>query len=208
MSDQKWAEVRDDETVNKTMEALTANGMTVLRAKTSAEAKATVLELIPEGAEVFTSTSVTLDTTGLSTEINESGRYNAARPKLMSEDTPAAEKARLGAMPEWVVGSVHAVTEDGKVMIVSNTGSQLPGYSYSAGHVVWVVGTNKLVKDLDEGNRRLYEYTLPLEEVRARKAYGIPEDRPGSFISKVLIVNREIKPDRITLVLVDEVLGF
>lgn len=43
----------------------------------------------------------------------------------------------------------------------------------------------------------------PLEDLRAREAYGI-----GSGINKVLIVNREVVPGRITVILVKEKLGF
>ena len=57
--------------------------------------------------------------------------------------------------------------------------------------------------DLEEGLRRINEYAFPLEDARAQAAYGI-----HSAVNKVLIINREIAPGRITVVLVDEVLGF
>jgi hypothetical protein len=208
MSETTWSAVRDDETVNRTVEALKGNGLNVLRVKTGAEAKARVLELIPEGAEVFTLSSVTLDSIGLSAEINESGNYRPTRDKLNDANLDDREKARTGAAPEWAVGSVHAVTEDGKVLIASNTGSQLPADAYGAAHVVWVVGTQKIVKDTDEAMKRIHDYILPKESVRLKAAYGLPEDHPGSFVSKLLIVNREINTDRTTVIFVDEVLGF
>ncbi len=208
MSDTKWSEVRDENAINNALEAFKANGITALHVKTGAEAKAKVLDMIPKGAQVFANTSKTVDAIGLTEVLNESGDYQSVRKLLFDEAADKVQKKYQGAAPEWMVGSVHAVTEDGKAVIASNTGSQLPGYSYGAEHVVWVVGTQKLVKDLDEALKRLYDYVLPLEAERARKAYGIPEDMPGSFISKLLIVNREINPARITIVLVDEVLGF
>jgi len=72
-------------------------------------------------------------------------------------------------------------------------------------HVIWVVGTQKIVKNVDEGMKRIYEYVLPLESVRLNKAYNIST---GSFVSKLLILNREIVPGRITIILVKEKLGF
>ena len=114
---------------------------------------------------------------------------------------------KLGAAPDFAVGSVHAVTEDGHLLIASNTGSQLPAYVYSAGKVIWVVGAQKIVKDLDEGMKRLREYVLDLETARARKAYGLPDDW-NSFYSKVLVFRREVNPGRTHLVLVNEALGF
>ena len=111
---------------------------------------------------------------------------------------------KTGAAPEYCIGSVHAVTQDGKVFIASNTGSQLPSYAYGSANVIWVVGTQKIVKDFDEANERIYKYTLPLESERARKAYGVP----GSAVNKMLIVNKEVAPGRITIIFVNEKLGF
>lgn len=101
------------------------------------------------------------------------------------------------------MGSVHAVTQDGHILIASNSGSQLPAYAYSAAHVIWVVGTQKIVKNIEEGMKRIYEYCLPLEDARAQKAYGV-----GSAVNKLLIVNVEKVPGRITIILVKEKLGF
>ena len=95
------------------------------------------------------------------------------------------------------------VTEDGKVLIASNSGSQLPGYAYGSSHVIWVVGTQKIVNNIDDGMKRIDQYVLPLESERAHKAYGVP----GSFVSKLLIFNRE-NPGRITMILVKQPLGF
>lgn len=191
------------ELVNRTIEALKANGIDAVFTKDSNDAKNMVLGMIPKNSSVMTMTSVTLDETGIATEINESGNFASARAKLGTTED-AKEKKVIANIPDYVVGSVHAVTEDGKVLIASNTGSQLPAYVYTADHVIWVVGTQKIVGNLDEGMKRLYDYVLPLESERAKKAYGVP----GSFVSKLLIVNKEISPGRITIVFVPEKLGY
>jgi hypothetical protein len=151
--------------------------------------------------------SVTIDTLGLSKEINETGKYNSVKAKLMKMDrkTQGLEMQKIGAAPEYALGSVHAVTEDGKLLIASNTGSQLPAYAFGASHVIWIVGTQKIVKDEDDGKKRIYEYVLPLESERINKVFNITV---GSFVSKLLIINREIRPDRLTVILVKEKLGF
>lgn len=187
------------------MTGLQANGMTAMFFQTSAEAKAKVLELVPAGAEVMNMTSVTLDTIGVAKEIVESAAYQPVRAKLMDKETTPSMKRKLGGGPDWAVGSVHALTEDGKLMVASNTGSQLGAYAYGAEHLIWVIGAQKIVKDLDEGMKRLYEHVLPLESARANKAYNITT---GSFISKLLIFNREITPGRVTVIIVGEKLGF
>ena len=192
--------------VTKTIEALKENGINAFVVDNGQEAKRKVLEMIPEGSEVMNMTSVTVDSIGLSKEINESGKFDSVKNKLakMDRKTQNLKMQRIGAAPEWAVGSVHAVTEDGSVVIGSNSGSQLPGYAYGASNVVWIVGTQKIVKNLDEGVKRVYEHVLPLESERARKAYGVE----GSFVSKLLIINKENKPDRINLIFVKQALGF
>ena len=121
----------------------------------------------------------------------------------MDRETQADEIRRLSAAPDVMLGSVHAVTETGSLLAASMSGSQLGPYASGAGRVILVVGTQKIVSDLEEGLRRINEYSFPLEDARAQAAYGI-----HSAVNKVLIINREIVPERITVVLVDEALGF
>jgi LUD domain len=191
--------------VERAAAALEANGINVVRASDAAEAKEIVLGLIPEGAQVHHGASQTLDETGITDAIEKSGRYDPVRPRIFSMDrkTQGSEIRRLTAAPDLMLGSVHAVTETGSLMAASMGGSQLGPYVSGAGRVILVVGTQKIVSDLEEGLRRIDEYALPLEDARAQAAYGV-----HSSVNKVLIINREISPGRITVVLVDEVLGF
>jgi hypothetical protein len=101
------------------------------------------------------------------------------------------------------VGSVHAATEEGSLLIASASGSQLAPIASGAGHVVLVVGAQKIVSDFNAGLRRIYEYCFPLEDLRAREAYGVP-----SGVNNVLIINKAIARGRITAILVNEPLGF
>lgn len=202
----KWDILASEKTVQNTMKALKQNGIETIVVDSGKEANEKVLDIIPRGSEVMTMTSVTLDTIGLSEEINKAdGKFKPVRDKLYAMDrkTQTRQMNRLGAAPEFVIGSVHAVTEDGHVLIASNTGSQLPAYVYGALHVVWVVGIQKIVKNTDEGIKRIYEYVFPLEDKRARAAYGV-----GSGVNKLLILNKEVAPGRITMILVKEKLGF
>jgi hypothetical protein len=195
----------DDATVKRTAAALEANGITVLRAANAAEAKRIVLDLIPAGSQVHHGASQSLEVTGITDAFEESDDYDFLRPRLYSMDrkTQADEIRRLAAAPDVMLGSVHAVTETGSLITASMGGSQLGPYVGGAGRVILVVGTQKIVSDLEEGLRRIDEYALPLEDARAMAAYGI-----HSAVNKVLIINREITPGRITVVLVDEALGF
>lgn len=193
--------------IQKVIDALTKNGFTAELAQDRAAAVNRVQELIPEGSEVMTMTSVTLDTLGLTTLLNESEKYISLRNKLSSMDskTEGRQKRQIAAAPDFSVGSVHAVSEEGVLYIASNTGSQLPAHVYAAEKVIFVIGTQKIVPDQEAAFKRIYDHVLPLESQRANAAYGITT---GSFVSKLLIINREIKPNRIHVILVPENLGF
>jgi hypothetical protein len=185
--------------------ALEANGITVLRAPTSAEAKRIVLDLIPAGSQVHQGASQSLEGSGVADEIERSGRYEPLRPRVFSMDRAmqADEIRRLTASPDVMLGSVHAVTETGSLVAASASGSQLGPYVSGAGKVILVVGTQKIVPDLQDALRRIHEYVFPVEDARAQAAYGV-----HSGVNKVLIVNRKWTPDRITVVLCDQALGF
>ncbi len=200
----EYTTIPNDEMIEATKVALEKNGFTVLIAENGEDAKRKALELMAPQSEVMTMTSVTLDTVGLAVAINESGKFNATRSKLMDKTVSVREKKRFGGGPEFTVGSVHALTADGQVVIASNTGSQLGAYAYGADHVIWVVGAQKITENLDAGLKRVYDYVLPLESERAKKAYGAA----GSNVSKLLIVSKEVTPSRITIIIVKEALGF
>jgi hypothetical protein len=201
----QFGTVADDARVTRTAAALEANGIGVLLAADAAEAKRIVLDLIPEGSQVYHGASQTLEVSGITNEIEKSGRYDPIRPRIWSMDrqTQADEIRRLSSSPDVMLGSVHAVTETGALLAASMSGSQLGPYATGAGRVILVVGTQKIVSNLEEALRRIEEYAFPLEDARAQAAYGI-----HSGVNKVLIINREITPGRITVVLVDEALGF
>lgn len=201
----RFATLADEARVRRTAVALEANGISVLRAAHTAEAKRIVLGLIPDGSEVHHGASQSLEASGIVEEIERSGRYEPLRPRIWSMDrqTQAEDIRRLAAAPDVMLGSVHAVTETGSLLAASMSGSQLGPYVSGAGRVILVVGTQKIVSDVEEGLRRIDEYAFPLEDARAQAAYGIQ-----SGVNKVLIINREVTPGRITVVLVDEVLGF
>lgn len=201
----EFARLASNGQIERTAQALEKNHIKTLIAENAEEAKRLFFELVPEGAEVFLGSSVTLETLGIKDEIDKSGKYNALRPKMFAMDraTQGREIRKLGGAPDYAAGSVHAVTEDGSVLIASNTGSQLGPYASGAGKVIWIVGAQKLVKDLNEGMQRIQAYCVPLEDMHMQQLYNMHTN-----LSKILIVNKEIRPDRITMIIVKEELGF
>jgi hypothetical protein len=195
----------EDARVMRTAAALEAHGIAVLRATNTAEAKRIVLDLIPAESQVHHGASQSLEASGIAEEIERSGRYGSLRSQAFGMDraTQADEIRRLTASPDVMLGSVHAVTETGSLVAASASGSQLGPYASGAGKVILVVGTQKIVPDLEGALRRIDEYAFPLEDARAQAAYGV-----HSGVNKVLIINREWTPGRITVVLCDQALGF
>ena len=126
-----FSQVASEARINTAAEALKANGIEAIVVQTGEEARAKVLELLPKGAEVYNSTSRTLDTIGLASDIEQSGTYQAVRPRLWQFDrtTQANEARKFGAAPDYVVGSVHAITEQGQAIIASMSGSQIGLYA-------------------------------------------------------------------------------
>lgn len=205
VSDKLFSEIASDEQIKRTAQALEANGIKTLIAENAEDAKRLFFDLVPEGSEVFLGSSVTLETLGIQGEVDKSGRFDALRPKMfaMNRETQAREIRKTVGAPDYAAGSVHAVTEDGQVLIASNTGSQLGPYASGAGKVIWLVGAQKLVKDLNEGLKRIQDYVKPLEEEHMQELYKI-----STNVSKLLIINKEIRPDRITMIIIKEKIGF
>ena len=203
--DPKYTQLAEEDAIERAKKALEAKGIEVFVVDNATEAKAKVMELIPEGAEVMTNASKTLDDIGISAAINESGKFDALRPKLMAifgDPEKKREQRKLAAAPDYSLGSVAAVTEDGNILIASASGSQLGQYTYAAGRVIWVVGTHKIVRDIAEAQQRLHEHVFPLENERALVAYG-----KNSALLKVLTIHGE-RPGRLTLILMREHVGF
>ena len=201
----EFAELATDEQITRTANALEAHNIHAIIVEDGIEAKRKFFELIPDGAEVFLGASVTLEQLGIKDEVDKSGRFDSLRPRMFAMDraTQGREIRKLGSAPDYAAGSVHAVTEGGQVLIASNTGSQIGPYATGAGKVIWVVGSQKIVKDLEEGFRRIQEYCLPREEVHMQQLY-----KTSTGVNKVLIVNHEFRPGRITMIIVKEELGF
>lgn len=197
--------VASEAAIQQTKKALEANGFKVAVVEDGEAAKTAALNAIPKGAEVMTMTSKTLEALGLDKTFNESGEYDAVRTKLdalYGDVSKKSEARKLGTAPDYAIGSVHALTQDGHALIASATGSQLPAYLYGAGEVVWIVGAQKIVADLAEASDRLQTHVFPLEDARAQAAYGI-----NSSINYEVAYNKE-PAGRVTVIIVKEALGF
>jgi acyl-CoA hydrolase len=152
----------------------------------------------------MTNTSVTLQETGIADAIDGGGPYESARNRMMALDfaTELQEMKAIAGQPDYALGSVHAITSDGTLVIASASGSQLASYAWGAANVIFVVGAQKLVPGLEEAHERIVEHSLPLEDARAYAAYG-----QNSRVGKVLEIHQE-DPGRIHIVLIRQRVGF
>ena len=185
-------------------EKLRARNFEVVIVQDGAEAKAQVLNRIPEGAQVHSGKSKTLEDAGLFKEFMEGDRFDFVRKRTMKLDpkTQRDEIRKLGAAPDVMVNSAHAVTEEGQIVITSASGSQIGPIASGAGRLILVIGSQKIVPDLDAAFRRIREHVFPYEDARLREAMGI-----GTKITRTLILDQDFLPGRTTVILVRTPIG-
>ena len=168
------------------------------------DARKLVQERLPKGAEVHSGKSKTLQDAGIFDMIQDPNQYAALRLRYLKMDrqTQATEIRKLISGPDFMLGSINAVTEDGMLVTASATGSQLGPYAGAAGKVIFVVGSQKIVPDLETALRRIRDYVLPWEDAQVRQV--LPA---GSFVGKILVIEREWVTGRMTVILVRKPIG-
>jgi hypothetical protein len=200
----RFTTLPDDETLESTVVALEEHGFSVEVVDDLDAAREAVLARIPGGSSVMTNTSVTLQETGIEDAINGGGPYDSIRNTMLALDfeTQRQEMKALAGQPDFALGSVHAVTREGTLVIASASGSQLAPYAWGAANVIFVVGAQKVVPTLDAAHERIFQHSLKLEDARALAAYG-----QNSSVGKVLEIHEELS-GRIHVVLIRRPVGF
>jgi hypothetical protein len=201
--DEAFARPADHEAISRAAKGLSERNYTTHVVDTVADARALVRDLLPRDKAIFTANSESVRLSGLGADIDEGGEFVSVRAKLAGTD-PADIRAQItmGATPDVILGSVHAVTEDGLLVVTSFSGSQLGPYAAGAEQVVYLVGAQKVVPDLDTALRRVRTHSLPIVRNVMR------ERGTDSFMGKTLILEREFLDDRATVVLTREAIGF
>jgi len=201
----RFTTLPDEQTLAATVTALEEHGFSTEVVDDLDAARAAVLARIPNGSSVMTNTSVTLAETGIADAINNGdGRWESARNKMFALDfaTQAQQMKAIGGQPDYALGSVHAITAGGTLVIASASGSQLASYAWGAANVIFVAGAHKLVPTLRAAHERIYAHSLPLEDARAQAAYG-----QHSQVGKILEIHQEL-PGRIHIVLIRQPVGY
>jgi hypothetical protein len=200
----RFTALPDDETLEATVVALEEHGFSVEVVDDFDAAREAVLARIPDGSSVMTNTSVTLEETGIADAINDGGPYESARNRMLALDyaTQLPEMKAIAGQADYALGSVHAVTRDGGLVIASASGSQLASYVWGAANVIFVAGAQKLVPTSEAARERIFQHSLKLEDARAYAAYG-----QNSVVGKILEIHQDT-PGRIHVVLIRQSVGF
>jgi len=203
-----YSKTADATTIEKTIAALKGHNFQAELVATKQAALARIKDLIPAGANVMSGSSTTLNEIGF-TEYMKSGTHGwkNLKEEIVEEKNPAKQAVlrKQAVLADYFLGSVHAVTEAGETVTASASGSQLPSYAFTSPNLIWVVGTQKIVPNLDEAMKRIREYTFPLEDARMKSTGA-----PGSLLAKMLIQLTEpgMMKRNIHLIFINEKLGF
>ena len=201
---QVFADPASEETIQRVAQRIRNRNIEVVVVDDGDLARKEVLERLPEGAEVHSAKSQTLKDAGIFDTIHDESRYDALRPRYLKMDrkTQAREIRKLIAAPDFMLGSVNAVTEEGILVVASASAGQIGPYASSAGKVILVVGSQKIVPDLETAVRRIHDYVMPWEDTQVRQVLNM-----GSFIGKTLLIEKEWVDGRMTVILVRQPLG-
>jgi L-lactate utilization protein LutB len=201
--------------IQEVKRALEKNGMTVLTAEGALEAREKALSLLPKGATVGMGGSRTVAEIGLLDALR-SGQYNLLDQYDASLGKEAAlEVRKAGARAEHFVAGSNAVTDDGKIVNIDGMGNRLAAFAYGPEKVIIVVGRNKIVKDVAAGIDRVKNIAAPMNARRfgaktpcAKTGRCSDCESPERICNLTLIIEKQRQPGRITVILVNEDLGF
>ncbi len=196
------------ESITKTTTALKDNGFNPIVVNTKEEALAKIKELIPAGVSVMNGSSQTLTQIGF-VDYLKSGQHgwNNLHDAILKEtdETKKATLRKQSSLSDFYLGSVHALSETGALVIASASGSQLPHLVFTSPNIILVVSTQKITPTLEEAVKRLKEYVFPLENARMQSV-----GMGGSVIAKTLILEKEptFMGRSFNIILVNEILGY
>ena len=197
-----------DKVILKAVQSLKERNFDAEVLATKEEALSRIKELIPAGSSVMNGSSRTLEQIGF-TDYLKAGRHgwDNLHLKVLAEKDPVKQGLlrKQATVSDFYLGSVQALTEEGEMLIVSNTGSQLPGIAFNSPNLIFVVGEQKIVPDLSAAFKRIKEQVIPLENENIQKKYGI-----NTTWAKTLILHREnpMMGRKVKVLIVKENLGF
>ncbi len=165
----QWEEWFRKKQVERTIAALKRNNFEALYVSNSKEALEEVMKRIPDGATVGIGGSVTLTQIGIQ-EALKNRKIQLIWP--MVQATSPEEMHQLiqkSFSADFFLSGTNAVTEDGKLFNVDATGNRVGAMFVGPKKVLLVCGINKIVKNLEDAEKRVKEWTAPQNAKRLNK---------------------------------------
>jgi L-lactate utilization protein LutB len=204
--DESLDELASEETIEQTAENLEASGFDVIVVDSADEALAELQSLIPAEASVMSGHSTTLEEVGFDEYLSDGDHEWESLPeeiRSIDDDEERQAARRRSQTADYFLGGINGISQTGELVAADRSGSRIGAYPFAASNVVIVSGVNKIVPTLEDALDRLENVAYPLENKRAKEAYGV-----DSAIAKQLILRQELEEDRTTVVLIREHLGY
>ena len=202
---------RNDLLAQKVIKGLESRNMKGFYAKDREEALKIALDLIPEGSSVTMGGSVSVAEIGLVDAV-KNGNYEFI-DRNTAEDK---RKAALAAYDvDFFLSSCNAMTEDGVLVNIDGNANRVSAIAHGPRKVLFIVGMNKVCKDVDSAMKRARNVAAPINAQRfgletpcAKTGSCMDCKSPDTICCQFLITRYSRHADRIHVILVNDHLGF
>lgn len=204
-----------DKQIEKTINALEQRNMKGIFVKDEQELLRVLKSLIQENSIVGVGDSVTLLETGV-LDFLRKGNYvflDKYRDGITSEEKKQIYIQNFTA--DTFLCSTNALTEDGELYNIDGNGSRVAPMIYGPKQVIIVAGINKLVRNLEEAERRVRNYAAPLDAKRLNKdtpctklGHCVNCKSPNRICNDFVTITGQFVKNRIKLIIVAKTLGY
>ncbi|MCQ2546581.1 MAG: lactate utilization protein [Clostridia bacterium] len=200
------------ETVIKNLEKRNISGY---YAENKEEALKLMLKMIPEGSTVGKGGSETMNQLGI-IPILQNGKYTYLDSFASADQAVQKETKRKIFYADFMLTSANAITLDGEIVNIDGTGNRMAAVIWGPDKVIFVVGSNKIVRDLDDAVDRIKCDACPPNCVRlGKKTPCAVTGKCGDCLSlghticcHTVITRFSSIPKRMHVIMVNEPLGF
>ncbi len=199
--------------MKETIRNLRDHGFEVIPVRNATEALETAKKFFTGARSVGLGGSVTVQETGLLSWLREQTGFqlfDQYEENISMEEN--VERRRKGLLADIYVTSSNAVTRSGYLVNVDGAGNRVAAQAYGPKKVLLIVGKNKIVPDVEAGFRRIEEVVAPKNVERVnKKAFSLKKEQKytvQNIQSVFVVIKKTDNKNRISLILVDEELGF
>ncbi len=201
--------------IGKTLKALNKNGFNAIYAENAQKAKEYMLSKIDKKATVGLGGSATLFDTGIVDALLERGNTLYSSELASRSGGDKLEQRRLSMSADVFMTSANALTLDGVLVNIDGTGNRVAASFYGPPIVFFVVGKNKLTKNVNTAVARIKKYACPPNARRLSLSTPCATenrckdcDSEDRMCSITVFLHRPTKGKIINVVLLGEDFGF